>query len=49
MAMTSPARAEVNLEFDTLRFRHSLFGNDPKNLAYLESGIGVEAYERHRE
>jgi len=44
--MSAPSRAEIKLEFDTPQFLHSLMGNDPKNLAYLESEVGVEAVAR---
>lgn len=41
----SPA-AEIKLEFDTPRFLHGLFANDPKNLEYLETLIGVKTITR---
>ena len=44
--MTPEARTEIKLEFDTPQFLHSLFANDPKNLAYLESAIGVQTVTR---
>ncbi len=44
--MSAPSRAEIKLEFDTPQFLHSLIGNDPKNLAYLESEVGVEVVAR---
>lgn len=37
---------EIKLEFDTPQFLHSLFANDPKNLAYLEAALGVKAVAR---
>jgi phosphate starvation-inducible PhoH-like protein len=39
--MTASEPAEIKLEFDTPQFLHALFANDPKNLAYLESQLGV--------
>lgn len=44
--MTEDPIAEIKLEFDTPQFLHALFANDPKNLAYLESQIGVKAVTR---
>jgi phosphate starvation-inducible PhoH-like protein len=38
--------AEIKLEFDTPQFLHGLFANDPKNLAYLESRMGVKVVAR---
>jgi phosphate starvation-inducible PhoH-like protein len=38
--------SEIKLEFDTPQFLHALFANDPKNLAYLESALGVKAVTR---
>ena len=38
--------SEIKLEFDTPQFLHALFANDPKNLAYLESVLGVKAVTR---
>lgn len=38
--------AEFKLDFDTPQFLHGLFANDPKNLAYLESALGVKAVTR---
>jgi phosphate starvation-inducible PhoH-like protein len=38
--------AEFRLDFDTPQFLHGLFANDPKNLAYLESSLGVKAVTR---
>ena len=37
---------EIKLEFDTPQFLHSLFANDAKNLAYLESAVGVKTVTR---
>jgi phosphate starvation-inducible protein PhoH and related proteins len=37
---------EVKLEFDTPQFLHALFANDPKNLTFLESSLGVKAITR---
>src|SRR5688572_1518909 len=44
--MSEEETAEIKLEFDTPQFLHALFANDPKNLAYLESLIGVKAVTR---
>lgn len=44
MSETGPV--EIKLEFDTPQFLHSLFANEPKNLAYLEAGIGVKIVAR---
>jgi phosphate starvation-inducible protein PhoH and related proteins len=44
--MTTREAAEIKLEFDTPQFLHALFANDPKNLAYLESQLGVRAVTR---
>lgn len=44
--MSEGSHAEIKLEFDTPRFLHDLFANDPKNLAYLETEIGVTAVTR---
>ena len=38
--------AEIKLEFDTPQFLHGLFANDPKNLSYLESAMGVKVVAR---
>jgi len=40
--MTTESPAELKLEFDTPQFLHALFGNDLKNLALLESELGVK-------
>lgn len=44
--MTASESAEIKLEFDTPQFLHALFANDPKNLAYLESQLGVRVIAR---
>ncbi len=44
--MTGTEQAEIKLEFDTPQFLHSLFANDPKNLGFLESSLGVKAVTR---
>ncbi|MEO5714554.1 MAG: PhoH family protein, partial [Luteolibacter sp.] len=44
--MTQEAHSEIKLEFDTPQFLHALFANDPKNLGYLESALGVQAVAR---
>ena len=44
--MSEPEQIEVKLEFDTPQFLHELFANDPKNLDYLEAGLGVHAVTR---
>ncbi|MBC8125850.1 MAG: PhoH family protein [Gloeobacteraceae cyanobacterium ES-bin-144] len=44
--MNEGALAEIKLEFDTPQFLHALCANDPKNLAYLESVIGVKTVTR---
>jgi phosphate starvation-inducible PhoH-like protein len=44
--MSDEGPAEIKLEFDTPQFLHDLFANDPKNLAYLESAIGVTTVTR---
>jgi phosphate starvation-inducible PhoH-like protein len=46
MATDESPLAEIKLEFDTPQFLHALFANDPKNLAYLESVLGVKAVTR---
>lgn len=42
----NPTQTEIKLDFDTPQFLHSLFGNDLKSLAYLESALGVTAVTR---
>jgi phosphate starvation-inducible PhoH-like protein len=37
---------ELRLDFDTPQFLHDLFGNEPKNLAYMESQLGVSTVTR---
>ena len=37
---------ETKLEFDTPRFLHTLFANDPENLKILEEVLGVKALTR---
>jgi phosphate starvation-inducible PhoH-like protein len=44
--MTECERAEIKLEFDTPQFLHALFAYDPKNLALLESRLGVKTVTR---
>lgn len=44
--MIEIAPDEIKLEFDTPQFLHSLLGNDVKNLAHLESTLGVNAVTR---
>lgn len=44
MSLSEPA--EVKLEFDTPRFLHGLFANDPKNLDYMETRLGVKTVAR---
>lgn len=44
--MNNEEPVEIKLEFDTPQFLHSLFANDPKNLSYLESALGVRAVAR---
>lgn len=44
--MTGVETAEIRLEFDTPRFLHGLFANDPKNLEYLEVRLGVKTVAR---
>lgn len=44
--MTEGEKTELRLEFDTPQFLHGLFGNDPKNLAYLEGQLGVATVTR---
>jgi phosphate starvation-inducible protein PhoH and related proteins len=44
--MSDGELTKIKLEFDTPQFLHDLFANDPKNLAYLESEIGVTAVTR---
>jgi phosphate starvation-inducible PhoH-like protein len=39
--MSGSEVTELKLEFDTPRFLHSLFANDPKNLAFLDSELGA--------
>lgn len=46
MAVNESPLSEIKLEFDTPQFLHALFANDPKNLAYLESVLGVKAVTR---
>jgi phosphate starvation-inducible PhoH-like protein len=38
--------AELKLDFDTPQFLHGLFAYDTKNLAYLESALGVKTVTR---
>lgn len=42
----TPAAAEIKLDFDTAQFLHALFGNELKNLAYLETALGVKVVTR---
>jgi phosphate starvation-inducible PhoH-like protein len=44
--MNESQLSEIKLEFDTPQFLHALFANDPKNLGYLESALGVKAVTR---
>ena len=44
--MSDDDHVEIRLEFDTPQFLHALFANDPKNLAYLETSIGVKTVAR---
>jgi len=44
--MTEVETAEIKLEFDTPRFLHELFANDPRNLGYLETVLGVKTVTR---
>ena len=44
--MSDAERTEIKLEFDTPSFLHALFANDPKNLGYLENGLGVATITR---
>lgn len=44
--MDEDPSAEFKLDFDTPQFLHGLFANDPKNLGYLESELGVKAVTR---
>ena len=44
--MNETQDVEVRLEFDTPQFLHAMFGNDPKNLGYLEGCIGVKVVTR---
>ncbi len=44
--MSDDNRAEIKLEFDTPQFLQSLFANEPRNLAYLETKLGVVAVTR---
>lgn len=44
--MNDDETIEIRLEFDTPQFLHGLFANDPKNLLYLESQLGVHAVTR---
>ncbi|MES2657155.1 MAG: PhoH family protein [Verrucomicrobiota bacterium] len=44
--MNDCEQTEIKLEFDTPRFLHSLFANDPKNLAFLENELGVKTVTR---
>ena len=46
MEMSVSAPAEIKLEFDTPQFLQALFADDVKNLAYLESEIGVKTVTR---
>ena len=45
-SMSETPLSEIKLEFDTPQFLHALFANDPKNLGYLESVLGVKAVTR---
>lgn len=44
--MHEEPQVEIKLEFDTPQFLHELFANDTRQLAYLESGLGVAAVTR---
>lgn len=46
LQMSQGDTEEIKLEFDTPQFLHALFANDPKNLSYLETEIGVKAVTR---
>ncbi len=46
LEMNDCEHTEIKLEFDTPQFLHSLFANDPKNLGFLESALGVKAVTR---
>jgi phosphate starvation-inducible PhoH-like protein len=44
--MNEDKPAELKLDFDTPQFLHGLFAYDTKNLAYLESALGVKTVTR---
>lgn len=44
--MSEGVLAEIKLEFETPQFLHALFANHFKNLAYLESELGVRTVTR---
>jgi phosphate starvation-inducible PhoH-like protein len=44
--MSGIKTGEFRLDFDTPQFLHGLFANDPKNLGYLESRLGVKTVTR---
>ncbi|MGA0854797.1 MAG: PhoH family protein [Luteolibacter sp.] len=46
MSLDEEPLSEIKLEFDTPQFLHALFANDPNNLVYLESVLGVKAVTR---
>lgn len=43
LTMSEVLFEKIRLEFDTPQFLHALFGNDPKNLGYLEEALCVKA------
>jgi phosphate starvation-inducible PhoH-like protein len=46
LRMSEQSATEFRLDFDTPQFLHGLFANDPKNLAYLETALGVKTVTR---
>ena len=44
--MSAAEQTAIKLEFDTPQFLHSLFANDPKNLALLENALAVRTVTR---
>jgi phosphate starvation-inducible PhoH-like protein len=44
--MSDEGKIELRLDYDTPQFLHDLFGNEPKNLAYLEGQLEVGTVTR---
>lgn len=46
MSVVDVEERELKLEFETPQFLHGLFGNEPRELVYMEERLGVKAVTR---